>query len=152
MTQQEPMSDPVDLEQRDLERLLADAPSGLGCPECGGSLWQVNSGGVNRYQCHVGHAFVAESLLKSQGEAIEQHLWIGLRLLREQVIVARQLAAEARLQKRSNQEIEQIEAQAQEALRQAELVRQVLLGSQVDGALVAGSIPPQSEPPSRERD
>lgn len=135
----------VNLEHNVLEQLLATPPSGFGCPDCGGSLWQIDSGSVKRYQCHVGHAFLAESLIKTQGEEIERHLWIVLRLLREQVIATRQLAAEARSQKRHAQEIEQLEAQVERSLHQAEQVRQVLLSCGISAVLETGSLPPQSD-------
>ena len=41
------------------------------CPECGGSLWQVDEPDLLRFRCHVGHAYNAEVLLSEQGEALE---------------------------------------------------------------------------------
>ena len=136
MSHEDPTPDSANLDGDSLEQLLASrSPAGLSCPDCGGSLWQMNIGDVKRYQCHVGHAFLLESLLKGQGEEIERHLWIVLRLLQEQVVVARQLATEARSQNRPIQEIEQLEVQTQQTLQQIERVRQVLHHNPVSAVL-----------------
>lgn len=46
-----------------LENLAGIAgPSSLTCPDCGGSLWQVNGSEQLRYRCHTGHAFGAVTL------------------------------------------------------------------------------------------
>lgn len=135
--------DSVELEFDSLEQLIASSSSsGLVCPECGGSLWQVDSAQVKRYQCHVGHAFVLESLLKQQSEEIERHLWIVLRLLQEQKIVTRQLVAEARSQNRPVLEIEQLETQVQQAIHQVECVRQLLGNHPVNAVLETESMLP----------
>jgi len=73
------------------ERVLSDvaAVDSLGnqvpynCPECGGVLWEMNSPEVPRYRCHTGHAFTLPALLESQGEKIEETLWISLRMFEE---------------------------------------------------------------------
>jgi len=52
-----------------------DAASGFTCPECGGSLWETDEGGVERFRCHIGHAYSPESLLSMQGHRIEGALW-----------------------------------------------------------------------------
>src|SRR5437660_1668092 len=31
------------------------------CPECGGSLWQVDEAKLIRFRCHVGHAYNGEA-------------------------------------------------------------------------------------------
>ncbi len=143
MIPEKQIPDSVDLEHSSEELIASDSFSGLGCPDCGGSLWQLNVGSVKRYQCHVGHAFLAESLIKNQGEAIERHLWSAMRLFREQAILARQLAAQAREQHRSAQEIEQIDAQFRQALRQAETLRQVLLSREISPVLETRANPPR---------
>lgn len=145
MTHEEHIPDSVDLQYSDEALIASGSLSGLSCPDCGGSLWQLNSGNVKRYQCHVGHAFLPESLIKNQSEAIERNLWTTLRMFREQAIVARQLAVEAREQQRSIEEIEQIEAIFQQAQHQAEALRQVLLNFQVSPIPESRSVPPLGE-------
>ncbi|MBU6122641.1 chemotaxis protein CheB [Hymenobacter siberiensis] len=55
----------------------------LTCPDCGGSLWQVNQGKVLRYRCHTGHAFTAGSLLHNSQQHLEETLWVALRMMEE---------------------------------------------------------------------
>src|SRR5205085_10784306 len=45
------------------------------CPECGGSLWQVDEEKMMRFRCHVGHLYHGETLLAEQGEILEAALW-----------------------------------------------------------------------------
>ena len=66
------------------------------CPECGGSLWQVDETGLIRFRCHVGHAYNGEILLAEQTEALEAALWTAVRIFREKSILGRQLAAQER--------------------------------------------------------
>ncbi|MGI4759290.1 MAG: chemotaxis protein CheB [Janthinobacterium lividum] len=55
----------------------------LTCPDCGGSLWKVSTGNVLRFRCHTGHAFTAEALAESSQQALEETLWVALRMLEE---------------------------------------------------------------------
>lgn len=53
------------------------------CPDCGGNLWEMKHGSVLRYRCHLGHAFSGEALLKDMNEAMEETLWVALRMMEE---------------------------------------------------------------------
>lgn len=55
----------------------------ISCSTCGGPLWKIENTKVNRYRCHVGHAFTEEALLDSQNDALEEALWIAMRTLEE---------------------------------------------------------------------
>ena len=66
------------------------------CPECGGSLWQVDDPSLERFRCHVGHAYDGEALLAEQDEALEAALWTSVRTFREKSVLGRQLAAAER--------------------------------------------------------
>ena len=66
------------------------------CPECGGSLWQVDAGSLVRFRCHTGHTLSGESLFVEQAENIEKSLWYAARSLRDKARLARQLAENAR--------------------------------------------------------
>jgi two-component system chemotaxis response regulator CheB len=55
----------------------------LTCPDCGGSLWEVNEGRVLRFRCHTGHAFTADSLLHNSQQHLEETLWVALRMMEE---------------------------------------------------------------------
>lgn len=67
-------------------------PTMFTCPDCGGVLWQVESGPRARFRCHVGHAYVPEALLGQKSEELEAALWSCIRLLREKATLTRQTA------------------------------------------------------------
>jgi two-component system chemotaxis response regulator CheB len=58
-------------------------PVPLTCPDCGGSLFEVNAGKLLRYRCHTGHAFTAEGLLHSAQQSLEETMWVALRMMEE---------------------------------------------------------------------
>ena len=55
----------------------------LTCPDCGGSLWEMEHGEVPRYRCHTGHAFTADWLLEASRTNLEETLWVALRMMEE---------------------------------------------------------------------
>lgn len=119
--------DLVELDVNSLEgNYLTGSPSVFICPECGGVMWERHFGNLQKFHCHIGHAFDAASLLESQAEEIEYRLWSLLRLLKERVTITRRLAASAR-DNNNPSEAQQLEAQALAALQRAEMIRQVLL-------------------------
>jgi two-component system, chemotaxis family, protein-glutamate methylesterase/glutaminase len=61
------------------------------CPDCGGSLWQVDEGPLLRFRCHVGHVFGSEALLNMKSEEVEAALWQCVRLLTERATLTRQV-------------------------------------------------------------
>ena len=65
----------------------AELPSGkistLTCPECGGTLWEHQEGRVLRFLCHIGHGYSADSLSAAQQQAVENGLWVAMRILKE---------------------------------------------------------------------
>ena len=80
-----------------MENLLKiGQPSSLTCPDCGGTLFEVDGARPLRYRCHTGHAFSALSLEQAQGEAAEQALRSGVRALQEKEMLLRRLAAVSR--------------------------------------------------------
>ena len=78
-----PMPDDMEMEARiaafDLDAIQDEdrpgQPSGFGCPDCGGSLWELQEGELIRFRCRVGHAWTANSLVAEQTEGIESALW-----------------------------------------------------------------------------
>lgn len=53
------------------------------CPDCGGSLWEMDHGQVPRFRCHTGHAYTADSLLHHTQQHLDESLWVALRLMEE---------------------------------------------------------------------
>jgi two-component system, chemotaxis family, protein-glutamate methylesterase/glutaminase len=68
------------------------------CPECHGSLWEIDDGSLLRYRCHVGHAFTGEAVLDAHTSTAEEMLWNLLRVHRERAALARRMADEDRAQ------------------------------------------------------
>jgi two-component system chemotaxis response regulator CheB len=96
------------------------------CPECGGSLWQVDEAGLIRFRCHVGHAYGGEALLAEQTEALEAALWTAVRTFREKSVLARQLAHRERASG-DPAVADRFEEQSGQAARFGELIQSLLL-------------------------
>jgi two-component system chemotaxis response regulator CheB len=83
--------DDVKLEADITERLVSDITeleklgihSNYVCPDCGGGLWEVEDGNHKRYRCHTGHVYTALALLQTQGEQMEESVWVSIRMLEE---------------------------------------------------------------------
>ena len=88
------------------------------CPECQGTLWEVDEGGVLQYHCRVGHSFSTEGLLAEHDESMEASLWAALRALEENSQLKRRIADRFRVQgqnrmtRRLDAEIERDESHA----------------------------------------
>ena len=72
-------------------------PSLFTCPDCSGTLWQVNEPDLLTFRCHVGHVVTAEKLLEDQTQAAENALWIVIRTLTDNMVLGQQIARVARL-------------------------------------------------------
>ena len=103
--------------------------SKLTCPECQGALWEINDVDILRFRCHVGHAFSAESLSDGQSERLEVALWSAVRALEEQIILAKRIVERARKAKHMRAATI-FERRAEEAERNSDLIRQLLLGNE----------------------
>lgn len=101
-------------------------PSGFGCPDCGGVLWEIRDGEYVHYRCRVGHGYSAESLLSAQGDGVEEALWSALRALEEKASLSRRLADRAR-QHNQHGVVERFEEQAASASQHANILRDILL-------------------------
>lgn len=95
------------------------------CPECGGTLWEVEAGETASYRCRVGHAYTLHSLVERHGETAERALWAAYRALEERAAmsrrVSRRLADRGRIESSGR-----FERQAQVAENQARDLKRVL--------------------------
>lgn len=106
-----------------LESLKKD-PTPLICPDCGGSLWEIDNEGMPRYRCHVGHGFTAETLASMQSSESEKLLWGAIRTLEEQAELQRRLARQ--WQDRDNPSLyKRFVSNAQQSERTADLLRAI---------------------------
>ena len=115
----------------DLSRIgdAGDHPGVLapfGCPDCGGTLWELREEKLVRFRCRVGHAWTSGGLLTRQSETLDAALWTALRALEESASLSRQLSERAR--SRGNTRLAQrLADNASLAARRAETIREVLL-------------------------
>ena len=84
---------PPDQEQVEIED--QGPPSAFTCPDCGGALWESETGQVFGYRCHVGHTFTAAGLLNGQKLEVENALWSAVRALREHAALRRRMSLRA---------------------------------------------------------
>lgn len=108
----------------DVEEQLG-SPSRFTCPECHGTLWEINDGALLRYRCHVGHAFTAETMLDAQTTQAEEMLWGLLRSHQERAALVRRMAEQERTR---NQIVlaEQLMQRARDYDEDAAVVRSLL--------------------------
>ena len=78
----------------DMDRL--GRRSVLTCPDCGGTMWEVEDANLVRYRCHVGHAFTSELMSIALDETLRRTLATALRTLDERVALAKKLSTDAR--------------------------------------------------------
>lgn len=103
------------------------SPSRFTCPECHGTLWEINDGSLLRYRCHVGHALTGEAMLAAQAKETEDMLWSLMRAHQERAELARKMADQERSLNRGKL-AEQMAQRAREYDEDAEVVRRLLSG------------------------
>ncbi|TQS44017.1 chemotaxis protein CheB [Cryptosporangium phraense] len=64
----------------------------LVCPDCRGSLAEIDLPTVTFYRCHVGHQWSPQTLAAAQSESTEALLWSAVAALEEQAALGRHLA------------------------------------------------------------
>jgi two-component system, chemotaxis family, protein-glutamate methylesterase/glutaminase len=117
-----PAPDPtLDLADRTDPR--AGEPSGLTCPECGGTLWEHQEGELVRFKCHVGHAYSPESMQTEQAVALEAALWGALRSLEERQDLFRRMS---RRSSGSPETVARFERRGAEVEHHAEAIRRTI--------------------------
>jgi two-component system, chemotaxis family, protein-glutamate methylesterase/glutaminase len=71
-------------------------PAVFSCPECHGTLWELDEGGLLRFRCRVGHVYSPDSMLAAQTDEVDRALWTALRTLEERAALAHKLAERGR--------------------------------------------------------
>lgn len=122
--------------------------SKFSCPDCGGSLWQIEAAGPTRFLCHTGHAYSMRSLLDAQSTTAEYALWAAVRALQEKAMLLRQAAGHARRLRESGDEAAAMERRADECAVQAQALRALVATPAAAGmvARVAGPGESSREP------
>ncbi len=101
-------------------------PSGFACPECGGTLWELEDSNLLRFRCRTGHAYSIESLLAEQSDALEDALWGAMRALKEKSSLTRRVAQRLR-DRHHNLSASKLEQDADDCDERAAVIQQVLL-------------------------
>jgi two-component system chemotaxis response regulator CheB len=102
-------------------------PTNLTCPECGGSLWELNEHRLVHYRCHVGHGYTADTLVEGKNSELEGALWGALRALEESAELRRRMAGRLRNAPAPLQDLRiSYERQAAEAEARAAVLRTLL--------------------------
>jgi two-component system chemotaxis response regulator CheB len=103
-------------------------PLPLSCPECGGPLWSIRDGRLQRFRCHTGHSYGPESLLSGQAREIEQALWSAIKGLEQRSHMLLALATDERTGRRPAS-AESFKDEAHRLTRHAQTLRDVLVAS-----------------------
>jgi two-component system, chemotaxis family, protein-glutamate methylesterase/glutaminase len=112
-----------ELKALDAGVLQLGEPSNYACPECHGVLLQMKEGTRFRFRCHTGHGFSMESLLADITEKMDDALWNSIRAFEEGELFMRHMAQHLG-HVENNQSAESFLKRADEAKRQANLMRQ----------------------------
>jgi two-component system chemotaxis response regulator CheB len=100
-------------------------PSVFTCPECHGTLWEVDQQGILRFRCRVGHVYSPESMISAQTDEVDRALWVALRTLEERAALAHRLAERGR--DRSQHWVDQaFTIRARQAEQEANGIRELL--------------------------
>lgn len=96
------------------------------CPDCHGALIKIKDGKINRFRCHTGHAFSADTLLANITERIEDSMWSAMREMEESVMLLREMSKHF-AESNQTQIAELFLQKAVEAENRVKLIRKVVL-------------------------
>jgi two-component system chemotaxis response regulator CheB len=100
-------------------------PAVFGCPECGGSLWEIEDDSVLRFRCRIGHGYSAEELLLGQHDAVEDAFWTAIRALEESADLNESLEVRTR-DRGSHHAAASFAERARDARQKSELLRDTI--------------------------
>ena len=98
--------------------------SGLTCPDCHGSIWELAEGHLVGFECRVGHRYNPEAFLGAQAARVEDALWTAVNVLQERAATLRQFAA--RFSSGGGQLAAEYEAWAKDTDEQAAVIRRLI--------------------------
>lgn len=98
------------------------------CPDCHGTIWEVEENGDICFECRVGHSYSPEGMFQANDEDVERSLWVALRSLEESAALERRLAETAQKRGRTHA-YKRFAERANERTHHAAVLREVLLGS-----------------------
>lgn len=108
------------------EKKRAQTP--ITCPECHGTIWEVEENGEIRFECRVGHSYSPEAMFQANDEDVERSLWAALRSLEESAALEHRLAEMAEKRSRSLAH-KRFAEKARERMQHAAVLREMLVGS-----------------------
>ncbi|MFB9994530.1 chemotaxis protein CheB [Deinococcus oregonensis] len=108
----------------DLGVMKLGSSSTLTCPECHGSLLEIQEGERLRYRCHTGHAYSPAALLDEVTESVEKTFWQTLRILNEKKLLLQQISQN--LKQSAPTEAEQFQTLANEAAARGHALHRVM--------------------------
>jgi two-component system chemotaxis response regulator CheB len=126
----------ADLDSELLDQDRPGTPSGFGCPSCGGSLFSITEGGLERVRCRVGHAWSPDALAEEQAQAVEGAIWMAMRALSERAALSLRVGerAEQRGHAHSAEAFRRRQAESQQAL---DLLRRLLDRGELSGEVLS---------------
>lgn len=100
-------------------------PSVYTCPECHGTLFEMDDPHLLEFRCRVGHGFAGRALAQAQVSDIEASLWAALRALEEHGSLNERLSQRA-AQHGQDRTRERFNERADSARQHASLLRRML--------------------------
>ena len=95
------------------------------CPECHGTLWELEEDGILRFRCRVGHVYSPDSMLAAHTDSVDRTLWAALRSLEERAALAQKMSARA-IRRRQHSVALAFAERARRAAQHASVVRNLL--------------------------
>lgn len=92
------------------------------CPDCGGVLFERREGGLERFECSVGHVYSIDSLVAAQADGLESALWAAVRTLEDRIALLGRMAARAERSEHHRSALA-FHGQARELAERARIIR-----------------------------